>query len=217
MALTTAVHDSLPYIDAEPTPSERAAAQALIDAALPPFSTTQTHPSLPPLTPHHFSPLIEAELMRIENKEKLQAIDLSRYEALEPPATSPHSDEKHPETLRKWREALQKAYTAHSYLTSRSNNLHLLEEFGKNSWLISNSQLEDILRDLEKELAERKTEIDLVVIQRKNAQEAVGGEVKGLEENWKRGVGRVLETEVAAEGVRRETLERRRAGASWRQ
>ncbi len=66
---------------------------------------------------------------------------------------------------------------------------------------------------MERELAERKVEIDGVVIERKNAQEAVGGEIKGLEEGWKRGVGRVLETEVAAEGVRRSILERRREGA----
>jgi len=98
-------------------------------------------------------------------------------------------------------------------LGGRQITLALLEKYGKNSWLIGNSQLEDILRGLEKELAETKAEIDGVVIERKNAQEAVGGEVKGLEEAWRRGVGRVLETEVAAEGVRREILERRREGA----
>lgn len=80
--------------------------------------------------------------------------------------------------------------------------------------MIGNSQLEDILRSLERELEERKKEIDLLVIERKTAQEAVGGEMRGLEEAWKRGVGRVLETEVAAEGLRREILERRRAGAA---
>lgn len=90
----------------------------------------------------------------------------------------------------------------------------LLDQFGKNSWLIGNSQLEDILRGLERELAERKAEIDEVVIARKGAQEGVGPEVKGLEEGWKRGVGRVLETEVACEQLRREILERRRQGAS---
>jgi len=70
-----------------------------------------------------------------------------------------------------------------------------------------------VLRDLEKELEAVKTDIDGVVIERKNAQEAVGAEIKGLEEGWKRGVGRVLETEVAAEQLRREILERRREGA----
>jgi pre-mRNA-splicing factor SPF27 len=211
MALTTAVHDSLPYIDSEPTPAERAAAQALIEAELP-SSKAQSHPLLPPLRPQHFSPYMEAEVLRVQNNQPLSAINLSLYEALEPPATSPDSDKKHPETLRKWREALSKAYTSHAYLTSRQNNLHLLEQFGKNSWLISNSQLEDILRDLERELAERKTEIDLLVVERKNAQEAVSGEVNSLEQTWKRGVSRVLETEVAAEGVRRDILDVRASG-----
>lgn len=89
----------------------------------------------------------------------------------------------------------------------------LLDQFGKNAWLIGNSQLEDVLRGLERELAQTKEQIDLVVVERKNAQEAVGAEIQGLEGGWKRGVGRVLETEVAAEGVRREILEARRAGA----
>ncbi|KAN0108375.1 Pre-mRNA-splicing factor SPF27 [Hyaloscypha variabilis] len=212
MSLTTAVHDSLPYIDIEPTPTERALALALIAEEVGPEQTTD-HPALPHLAPQHFSPLVESELLRIENKQPLKAIDRSRYEAVEPPSTSPHSDEKTPETLIAWRDALQKAYTSQSYLVGRTTNLALLEKYGKNAWLISNAQSEDILRGLEKELAERKAEIDGVVIERKNAQEAVGGEVTGLEEAWKRGVGRVLETEVAAEGVRREILERRREGA----
>ena len=214
MSLTSAVFESLPYIDTEPTPSERAAAEALINAELPPPSAQETHPSLPDLPPHHLTPLIEAEHLRIESKIPLRGIDSSRYEFLEPPTTTPHSDKQHPETLRLWREALAKAYTSHVYVSDREINLHLLDEFGKNAWLISNSQLEDMLRALERELVERKTEIDLVVIERKNAQESVGGELKGLEEAWKRGVGRVLETEVAAEGLRREILERRRGGAS---
>lgn len=73
--------------------------------------------------------------------------------------------------------------------------------------------MEDELRALERELAEKKTEIDMIVVERKNAQDAVGGEIKGLEESWKRGVGRVLETELAAEDLRQEILRRRREEA----
>ena len=47
----------------------------------------------------------------------------------------------------------------------------------------------------------------------KTKQENVSGEFATLEETWKRGVGRVLETEVAVEGLRREILDKRRAGA----
>lgn len=59
----------------------------------------------------------------------------------------------------------------------------------------------------------RKGEIDGVVIQRKDAQEGVKGEVLGLERAWRGGVGRVVGTEVAGEQVRGEILGRRRRGA----
>lgn len=45
-----------------------------------------------------------------------------------------------------------------------------------------------------------------MTLARKTRQEEVGPEMRMLEENWKMGVGRVLETEVATEGVRREVL-----------
>lgn len=52
----------------------------------------------------------------------------------------------------------------------------------------------------------------MVNIQRRRVQDEVGGELKGLEETWKRGVGRVLETEIATEGLRQQVLERQRGG-----
>ena len=200
MSLTPAVHESLPYIDPEPTPLERAAAQKLIDdeLTLDPIFNSQTHPNLPPLRPYTFSPAILAEIERIESKYPLKAIDTSRYEAVDGPATTSHDAAN----LKAWRESLERAYISASYLTHRQTNLALLEKYGKNGWLIGNSQLEDVLRDLERELAQKKVEIDGVVVERKTAQDTIGGELKGLEETWKQGVGRVLETEVAAEELR---------------
>ena len=61
-------------------------------------------------------------------------------------------------------------------------------------------------------MEEMKREIDVVVVERKGMQENVEGEVKGLGETWRRGVGRCLETEVAAEGLRREIEEVKGAG-----
>ncbi|CAG8976309.1 hypothetical protein HYALB_00005715 [Hymenoscyphus albidus] len=206
MVLITTIHESLPYIDPEPTPTERAAAEALIAAEL--DDTTPPHPSLPALLPSHFTPRIEQELLRHSRNEPLNAIDLSRYESLSAPSST-----KTPDSLHLWRTALQRARTSSTYLSSRRTNLALLEQYGKNAWLISNAQLEDILRGLERELAAVKGEMDGVVIERRGAQEGVGGEMSALEEGWRKGVGRVLETEVACEQVRREILERRRGGA----
>ncbi|KAH7407848.1 Pre-mRNA-splicing factor SPF27 [Cadophora sp. MPI-SDFR-AT-0126] len=213
MPLTNAIHESLPYIDTEPSASERAAALSLIAAEASSQPSDEAHDSLPPLSPPNFTPLITSELDRISQKIPITGITTTHYESQDPPSTSPNSDTKSPETLLKWRTALQNAYTSQSYLSGRVANLGLLEKYGKNAWLEGNRQLEDVLRGLERELEERKAEIDGVVIERKRAQEEVGGEIKGLEETWKRGVGRVLETEVAAEGLRREILERRREGA----
>ena len=205
MSLTSAIHDSLPYIDPEPTISQREAAQSLIDAEVETPSDPTTHPRLPSPPVLNFSPLMLAEHERIAKKQPLKAIDTKRYEELDIPSPDASVEE--------WREALRKAYTSQTYLSSRLTNLSLLETYGKNSWLISNSQVEDILRGIERELAQRKAEIDEVVIARKNAQEAVGPEIKGLEEGWKRGIGAVLEVEVAAEALRREILAKRREGA----
>jgi len=112
-----------------------------------------------------------------------------------------------PET---WRSDLRQAYISSSYLFGRLANLSLLEEFGKNAWLISNSQLEDILRDLEKELAEQKEATDNINKARKAAQEGSKAELLGLEETWKLGIGRIIEVQMATDGIRREILERRR-------
>lgn len=94
-----------------------------------------------------------------------------------------------------------------AYLASRRQNLELLDKYGKNSWLIGNHELEGELRRLEQELADTKREVDLVNLERQRRQADVKGEMELLEENWRKGVGRVLETEVAVEEVKREIRE----------
>lgn len=89
----------------------------------------------------------------------------------------------------------------------------MLDENGKNAWLIGNSQLEYILGGLEKELAETKESSEEVNKQRKLAQEARYGELSSLEETWKRGVGAILDVELASEGIRMQILEHRRQAA----
>lgn len=93
----------------------------------------------------------------------------------------------------------------------------MLEEGGKNAWLIGNSQLEDILRGLEKELADTKTDAEEVNRQRKIAQEASQGELVSLQDTWKRGIGAVLDVELASEGIRMQILEHRRVAAQQQQ
>jgi pre-mRNA-splicing factor SPF27 len=78
---------------------------------------------------------------------------------------------------------------------------------------VGNSQLEDILKGIEAELADVRKQQEDIEILRRSQQDSASGEIKTLEETWKKGVGRVLETEVAAEGLKLQILEQRRAGA----
>lgn len=59
-------------------------------------------------------------------------------------------------------------------------------------------------------MTEIKEATEAVNKQRKIAQEANKGELVGLEETWKRGVGAILDVELAAEGLRMQILEQRR-------
>ncbi|KAB5572690.1 Pre-mRNA-splicing factor SPF27 [Coniochaeta sp. 2T2.1] len=202
MPAITTIHESLPYIDPEPSPSERAAAESLITAERSLVPDDPYHALLPPPLSPTFSPLIQSELDRIAAKQPLKAIDLTRYEAPEAPSPSASKDELS--------SILRKAYASATYLSARRAHLALLDSYGKNAWLMGNYQLEQELKSLERELGETKKEIDLLAVRRRRQQEEVEGEIKGLEEGWKRGVGRVLETEVAVEGLRAQALEVRR-------
>ncbi|ROT37700.1 breast carcinoma amplified sequence 2 [Sodiomyces alkalinus F11] len=203
MSIQTAFHESLPYIDPEPTQQERAAAEAEIANELATFQP----PELPPFREPKLSPLIEAELERISRKEPLQAIDLSRYEAQELPSASTSTSSEDPSAaVDALASTLRKAHASHTYLTTRLQNLRLLDKWGRNAWLLGNYALETDLRALEKDLAHAKAQIDVLNIARRRAQDDAAGEMASLADAWRRGVARVLETEVAVENLRKEVL-----------
>ncbi|RPA86988.1 hypothetical protein BJ508DRAFT_220153, partial [Ascobolus immersus RN42] len=148
------------------------------------------HPSIPALIEPNFSPLIRTELDRLASgAPRTGGIDPDRYSA--------PSD-------------LTSAYTSHSYLTSRARDLHLLEKWGKNAWLISNSQLEGILGESEAELERVKNQVEGVNVVRKSEQSEAGERLARLEGRWKRSLGGLVEVQVATETVKVETEELRR-------
>lgn len=141
---------------------------------------------------------MQSELDRVAAKEPLKAIDLDRYEA-NTEASTPDAS------------ALKAAYTNSSYLTLRLQALGLLEQFGKNAWLMANDQLECILREVEKELVETRDATTEVNRERKRAQEGKREELEGGERAWRQGVGGLVEVQVATgevEGRWREELRR---------
>lgn len=162
---------------------------------------TRPHPSLATLPETNFTPTLQAEIDRKARGEPISGIDMSRYEAPDEPTDGDESQ---------WRGALQVAYRSSSYLEGRQINLSLLEEYGKNAWLIGNSQLEDMLRQLEKELGTLKEETDTINKVRKGAQEESRGELMVLEDSWRTGVGKIIDVQVASDGLRKEILNRHR-------
>ncbi|CAK7220456.1 hypothetical protein SCUCBS95973_004162 [Sporothrix curviconia] len=210
MPYITSVHESLPYVDPEPTPAQREAAEALIAAERATVPDDPHHALLRPLyEPNLTLAMKEAVQRHADTKAKgvkpepLRAIDMSRYEM----------DEDTPEDNDATVVAVTKAYTSQTYLRGRRAHLALLDRFGKNAWLVSNWQAEADLKSLEADLAETRKAVDLVTVQRQRAQNEAAGELQSLEETWRTGVGRVLETEAAAEELRLQILDTRRQRA----
>jgi pre-mRNA-splicing factor SPF27 len=200
---------ALPLIDAQPSDAELSAAQQLVQAELETENTTSLHPSIPDVRQSRFSDLIEQGHTRLASggaKDPGLGIDLSRYDA--PDAPSNGSDKV------AWTSALQEAYTSLEYLRGRELNLSLLETYGKNAWLVSNSALEDELKAVERDVQASKQELEATEQARRQMQEGVEGEMKGLEEGWRVGVGKMIEAQAAGEASRLEILQRRREGAS---
>ncbi|OAA42845.1 BCAS2 family protein [Beauveria brongniartii RCEF 3172] len=187
-----AYHESLPYIDDEPSASALASARALISAEL----AASASPSPPPSVPSSFSPLMTTELERVASQTPLAPLDLARYEAPEPlPASASAAAQRLP---------LERALVSASYLAARNQNLKLLDRAGRNAWLLGNYHVEAELRSLEAELAATRREMDLVNAARAARQNDVKAEMQGLEETWRTRVGKVLETEVAVDELRQQ-------------
>jgi pre-mRNA-splicing factor SPF27 len=206
MPLIQSAPDALPFIDAPVSEQALIGAHSLVQLEMPSDHADTLHPSLQALKEPKFTDLVAAEHERIAAAHPKQGgLDLSRYEMLDPPAKGDMSG---------WKTTLQKAYASAEYLRGREVNLSLLETYGKNAWLISNSQLEDSLKALETELEAAKIEQEHIEKSRRNMQTNAAGELQSLEHGWKTGVGRMLETQAAAERLRQEILERKREGVS---
>lgn len=128
------------------------------------------------------------ELERIGSKETLRAVDTSRYE--EPELSDDAS-------LDEARKQLRAAYTSLAYLQGRNEELALLEQYGKNAYLLQNYHLEAELRALEKELVETREAVEDLNRARKSEQESARHELEGLEGAWKKGIRELVTIQVA--------------------
>ena len=198
--------DTLPYVEPAPSSDALHAAKTLIQAEMASEPTPTIHPSIPNIREHRFSDLVEAEHARITaGQEKSNRLDFSRYNLLDAPGAG---------DLPAWNATLQKAYANAEYLRGRETNLGLLETYGKNAWLIGNSNVEDSLRAVEREVEASKLELEQIEQARRATQSNASSEIQGLEEAWRTGVRRMIETQAAGEKLRQEILQRKRNAAS---
>ncbi|KAK1818440.1 hypothetical protein LTR12_007120 [Friedmanniomyces endolithicus] len=196
---------ALPFVEPVPSAEAMAAANFLIETELPPNHATTAHPSLPTTREIRYSALIETEHTRLSSgvpRADNVGIDLTRYAPPEPPSPTASKET--------WTTALQQAYTSAEYLSARSVNLSLLEAYGRNAWLVGNGQLENELKGLEADVERAKLEQEAVEQARRAVQGNAEGEIRGLEEGWRSGVGRMIEVLAAGERVKGEILEKRR-------
>ncbi|KAL8357378.1 hypothetical protein RB601_009049 [Gaeumannomyces tritici] len=208
-SLRRTVHESLPYVDPDPTPAQRAAAQALIDTELDASPAVGDHPDLPTAYAPRFTPALEAELARVAGSADptkptpLRAIDTKRYEAQDDDDDDDgQTQPKDPAALE---ASLGRAHTLHAYLRLRREHLALLDApEGRNAWLVGNWQLEAELRTVEAELAAARRSVDAAALRRRRAQDGAAPELRGLDESWRKGVGQAIEVEVAAVALRAE-------------
>lgn len=122
----------------------------------------------------------------------LASIDLSRYEL---PASSSDSTSPPP---------LVPLQAAAAHLSGRLQALGLLEQHGRNAWLVGNAQLEDELRAYEQELAQVKRASDEILRDLKHLQDGARVQLDGGDRAWRTAVERLVQVGVGtAAAVRR--------------
>ncbi|RDA87182.1 hypothetical protein CP532_4253 [Ophiocordyceps camponoti-leonardi (nom. inval.)] len=185
MTMKSQPPDSLPYIDADPTESELSSAKALI--AKEQESNPSSRPSLPPAYEARFSPAMNSEMERIRADKASSPIPMSRYEAQEAPEGK---------GVAMVRPPLEASYVSAEYLALRGRNLALLDAHGVNAWLLHNHHLDAIRSRLERRRSDVAAEIDVVNEARQSLQLAAKAELDALDREWRKTIGRVLETEL---------------------
>ncbi|EJD55486.1 breast carcinoma amplified sequence 2 [Auricularia subglabra TFB-10046 SS5] len=189
------LYDSLPYFDRDlelfPDLRRKVDAELAREAAKAKVPPGQTHPKVPPpATLFEKSPLLAAELARIEAHQPIPPIDTSRY-SLPPPAAGERATED------EWRAAADNAKAQLTHQRLRQSNLALLQTYGANAWRIHNYLLEADTKVYDEALEKLKEETVELNRERKNYQTRAGAQLSALETRWTELMSNLLQIEVA--------------------
>lgn len=161
------------------------------------------HPSLPKLRPSsselskETSDWIDHVGSGIES-EKYPRIDLSRY--TNPFDESTQSSSSNP--------SLKNAYIALAYAQDRLENLSMLEEYGKNQWLVGNDELDQTVSQLEAAVREERAALELTQQERRTRQENSKVTMEYLEKRWVEGIRNVVDVNIAVLQLKQQRSEK---------
>ncbi|EIW86423.1 breast carcinoma amplified sequence 2 [Coniophora puteana RWD-64-598 SS2] len=182
--------DSLPYYDNDLEQYPILHEKVKRELAREPKPPSTLHPRVPPpLELFKNSPLLAAELDRVESNQTLPPLDTIRYQ-LPAPLTAPGTDEE-------WQQALDNAQAQLEHQRIRQTNLALLQQYGSNAWRIHNYQLEEMAKQTEKALEELKGVTTDLNRERKNSQTRIGAQLTSLETRWTELISSILQIEMA--------------------
>lgn len=117
-----------------------------------------------------------------------EGIDLSRYDidAFDNGKDSEISDEQ-----------LKNYCVSLVYLQDGLENLKLLEQYGKNQWLLANDSLEQSLQNLQQAVREERAKVSLAKLQKKELEQSAQSSVEYLNNRWTEGIRNVIEVGIA--------------------
>ncbi|CAI7741399.1 unnamed protein product [Closterium sp. NIES-53] len=190
--------DALPYLDKEyEDPAVRAEVNRLVQEEMrrSPRTPADILSELPPVPElrSELLPMFARECERVRaGRPPTLAVDTGRYEgAGKGPAGRGAEDPN------AWKGAVKAAMVQLQHQDTRHENLDLMLRFGPNAWKVHNQHLEAFLAKAQREVAERKREIELLNRDRRLNQQAAAVELGRLEQAWREGVQKNADIQAA--------------------
>ena len=198
--------DALPYIDSQYNdPAMKAQVDALVDAEMRSFRPRDYLAPWPLHEPNFDDhPLLQAEWMRVCERQPMPKMDTSRYQ-LDPPPLEQQADPA------AWQRAVENAQAQLEHQTTRIGNLELLQQHGAHLWRAHLNTLDAASGHLSRADGDLASQIESVNRKRKAEQLAAGPRLVGLEAEWVGAVKKNLEIEASCLRLEAECGELREA------
>ena len=185
--------DALPYVDMQYNdPAMKRKVDELVEAEMRTFRPDRDYLERWPMHEPNFDdhPLLQAEWMRVCDRQPMSTIDTARYQ-LDPPPAELQSDPS------AWQRAVHNAQAQLEHQHTRIGNLELLQQHGAPLWRAHLNALDVSSGQLKRAEGDVAEQIEIVNRKRKTEQLAAGPRLVALEAEWVDGIKKNLEIEAA--------------------